>query len=777
MSRQNLIIIIGGQEVEITSPEDFPLAISYKLEDKEDFQQKRASEAFSVTVPATLQNDKISNTFYNPSIEDLSTDEAYTNFRSASIVAGSMEVLVGKALLTSAEHTDRPVNYSYDLYGGNADWMIDLKEVTFFDLLKNLAFVFTKAQIEASWNFDGRDEALPYVFAPVRYGEPMAGYYANLVQVNPAIIPDVNMEPGYMKPALSKYWLIYWAFKSLGYRVQSAFFDSDYFRRQVMPWTWGNFQFSDGTELDNLKFLAKSAGGPYFQSTTQTGIFDFDVTNETTGGAFNNNGVYSYVAKTMKWTYPTAFSAFGLINATLHLSMPYQATVAAGGDVEMRAQWFKNGTRVYSHDDNGNGTTLVDFHHPGIGRDDFAGTAEDWFSADVNPGDTISCKIYLHLYGQNQSRGNITTRVETFELSYFRITMGSTVHLSNYKALKKYKFLDFLRGVVDEFNLSVGTNPAEKVVYFEPTHAYATGSNLSTQQPGYFNGNFLDWEDKQDLSKVSKIENYADGEREMLFKYRDDSNDGILKKVQDRSSAVASQGKFVLPTRFKAGEKIVKNRFFSPVMHYEVKQWEGITGTAPQMICLVPENVANTSADEAQNTFNPKSAYYKGLTAGVGGWKWDGLNQNTFPFMFAVNYKAGGDSDPVLSYSDELIGKGGSSVVAAGLLRRFYLQRMANMRGGKIYLTNFLLNNNDVANFLHREHIKLRGLRWELMEINNFRPLHDESTLCTLRKVVPIAQEDDTAIFPLHAAMLGTQTTPNPFDIKYVQLLGLPSDI
>lgn len=37
------------------------------------------------------------------------------------------------------------------------------------------------------------------------------------------------------------------------------------------------------------------------------------------------------------------------------------------------------------------------------------------------------------------------------------------------------------------------------------------------------------------------------------------------------------------------------------------------------MICLVPENISNTSSSEAQNTFIPKTAYYKGLVTGGGG--------------------------------------------------------------------------------------------------------------------------------------------------------------
>jgi hypothetical protein len=209
---------------------------------------------------------------------------------------------------------------------------------------------------------------------------------------------------------------------------------------------------------------------------------------------------------------------------------------------------------------------------------------------------------------------------------------------------------------------------------------------------------------------------------------------------------------------------------------------EYITGTAPQMVCLVPENISNTSKEEAQNTFEPKSAYYKGLTSGMG-WIFDGDEQTDFPYMFAVNYKPGGEDDPVLSYSDERIGpvegssSGSSFVVAKGLLRRFYHQRLAIMRNGQYYNTSFKLNNIDITNWLHREHILCRGQRWELVEIRSYRPLLEQTTQCFLRKWSPVIQADADNTYPSEDEVLDTGTPTNSFDLQYNQLKCLSTDI
>lgn len=732
-------VVVDDQELDLPPLEELPISISYKLEDPEDFQRKKSSEAFDIVVPATVNNQRIANAFHNPDVEDLTEGEIFRSNRTGYIESNGMELLVGKAFLESAKHNKFPTEYSFSFYGNNGDWIIDLKESTLYDFLKDIQFAFTKQRIIDSWQYDGTDEDLPYVFAPVRYGQPMDDYIPSA-----GVVPqsDRNMKPEYMRPALSKYWLLQRGFKSLGYKIQSDFFDTEYFRRQVMPWTWGNFLFSEGTRLNSLDFLAKSTEQVDMLNVDFTGYWDVKASNDSIDGAFDNNGVYSYSTPLteMKWTYLPAFN-YGSLEAHFSFNAFVSAVATANSNVELRIQWFKNGVRVINNiNDNGNGTQLVLLEAPVIGRRDYTGQAEDFFSAVVDPGDTVSAKIYLHTRKSGAGIARIHLHVDAFELDYFRIPLGGLIDFSNYTGFKKHKFLDFVGGIVDEFNLQIQTDPINKVVYMEPQHPYSLTNDFSTKSGGYFNGNTLNWEEKQDISKISTMRLFSESERELSFTYKEDNNDGVLKTVQDRNLNKLAVGKYVFPDRFKTGKKEIVNRFFSAVMHYDVKQWTGFgtdPGDYPQMITLIPENISNTSRDEAQNTFEPKSAYYKGLITNVG-WIFDGIVQADFPFMFAVNYRAGGENDPILSYADESIGDPLTPVIGKGLLRRFYHQRLAIMRNGQYYTTYFRLNNNDVTNFLHREHIILHGQRWELVEINNYKPLKEESTECLLRKWSPI---------------------------------------
>ncbi len=781
-----LKVAIDGQELELPA-EGIGISINYKLEDIEDFQKKKSSESYDFTFPATPHNDEICNTFHNPGVEDLTADEVFSNHRSALIEANGEELLVGKAFLTKAVHNSKPVSYTFDFYGNNADWIIDLKETTLFDLLKHLTFPFTKPTIVDSWLFDGTDEALPYVFAPVRYRNAMQSMYADPLITTVDKLTDYNMIPVYMKPSISKYWILYWGFKLAGYRIDSTFFNSEYFRRQVMPWTWGNFLDSEGTKNEIHRFLAIGTDvyynlneGTYIgqDRTGPRSYLDLNVVNDTDSPAYDLNntvpdGDYTYdvASGEMRWTYNTP--NYGILEANLSITIAYDYDAKAELAIfKLDVDWFVNGVLIKTEN-------IADY-----GQGTFSANVTSFFAATVSNGDYISCKVHGRLERSKNTisvfgeKYNSRIKVMEFKLDYFRIPLGGIIAFDGMYSLKKYKFLDFLKGVFDEFNIAVQTDSIGKVVTMEPLHAYATGADLTVTNSGYFNGDFIDWERLQDLSKDSTLNLFSDYEREVIFQYKDDTNDGALKVVQDRNQHKVCVGKYVLPSRFKAGKKEVTNNFFSPVMHYDVNQWSKLTGITPQMIVMVPENISNTSRDEAQNTFSPKSAYYKGLINGVGGWVFDGEVKTELPFMFAVNYQPGGENDPVLSYCDERIGLVPDGVRAAGLLRRFYLQRLAIMRHGKYYSTSFLLHNKDVSNWLHREHIICRGQRWELLEINNYRPLEETTTNCELRKWTPITENDSLSVYPGNDGVVnGSTSLIDQFDIQYNPLKCLSSDI
>lgn len=774
MSEKYLKLRIDNEELDIDTNSDFPIEFDYQIEDSQDFQKKKSSESIGLKLPATLRNQRILNTFHNTSVEDNSPNQSFKNIRNIVAEANGVEIFVGKALPKRAtKRGGIPVSYELNCFGNNADWLITLKETTLYDLLRNISLNFNRTTIVDSWRFDGLDESLPYVFAPVKYGSPM----------DPDELNDNNYSIKSMRPSLSVYWILRWGFQSAGYNIKSDFFDTSYFRRLVTPWTFGAFLSSEGTKFEIHTFLAKSSSDCRFEGDYNDWV-DLLVLDTPMPPCFDNNntiegGDYSYHAPEMRWKYNTPH--YGELQACFSIALSYDYKVEDGSDIGIEIRWYKNNVvkqkdRILNTSDE-SGADLIN----------------RWFTTSVNPDDVISCKVYLYIdQDKNNDDAYCTLSVDQFKIDYFKIPTGGNINFDSYLALQKNKFLDFVKGVADLFNLSFQTDPVNNVVLIEPTHDYPIANDISNNNQGYYSKQVIDWSKKVDLSEDSIVEIYDDNAREFVFKFKDDSNDGALKIVQDRYKIVLGSGKYIFSERFKAEKKEFENRYFTPTMHYLVDEFKDITGQAPQMVCLVPENISNTSSSESQNTFLPKICYYKGVVNDAGGWVFDGITWRNYPYMFAVNYKSGGENDPILSYTDEKIGNDDDFVIGRGLIKRFFWQRLAIMNNGQWLHANILLNNNDIINWFHRERISIDGELFELINIKGYNSLKYKSTQCILRKWVPISKNELNNTYPSELSIrtnavivTSSQTTSSSsgnemdkvFDTQYNRLMCLYKDI
>ena len=794
-----LKVKLDAIELDIDTNADFPLTFDYQLEDVSNFQSKKSSESLGIKLPATLNNQQILNTFHNTGIIDNTPSQYYKGIRKFTAEANGVEIFVGKAIPKRAvSKNGKPISYELNAFGNNGDWLIDLKDVTLYDILKKITFIFTKENVVNSWFFDGRNENLPYVFAPIKYAgymDPDDGNFDPNFSINNRTGSDNNYSIKTMKPSLSKYFIIYWAFKALGYKIKSNLFDTDYYRRQILPWTWGNFLTSEGTKYDIHKFLAKSDTDKRFDGNMEDFV-DLNVIVDPSlpllKGTFNNNNTVAFPAdytydsanKSMKWTYNTPH--YGILEATFSLQLSFNYKIDFQARIAMDIHWYKNGVEVLSQQ-------IFDHKAPIFGSTGGSEIVTFYFKTEIfsdsTHEDVIECKISQFISVNSNFTPHTTVarnilNVLQFQIDYFRIPIGGTVSFDSYLNLQKFKFLDFLKGESDLFNLGFQTDPVNKEVLIEPAHSYKVGANII---PGYFNGNTIDWTNKEDISTESVLEIFDDSSRELVFKFKDDSSDGTLKLVQDRYKIILAASKYVFDKRFKAEKNVIENRFYSPTMHYLVDNFKNITGKSPQMICMVPENISNTSASEAENTFNPKTAYYKGLVTGVGGWKFDGTVMTSYPFAFAVNYNDGGQNDPILSYCDEKIG---SNIIGTGLLKKFYWQRLVIMNNGQWLTTNINLENIDITNWYHRERINIDGQLFEIIGIKGYNPLSDKSTQVIMRKWVPITIKEDQVTFPSNTSILTNAikviTVPFVadenaieivFDTQYNQLLCLFNDI
>lgn len=751
-------------------PEGQVPTVSYALEDENDFEQKKSAESLDIEMPGTLINDQIHNTIHNPSVRDTTPDGSKDNFKPLRYIANGQEILIGKYLMQSViKRNGRPEKYKGKAYGLNGDWVIDLKEKTLLDFINPRPHLFDIPAITGSWSFDGLSEVADYVYAPARYRSP---FHPIPDDDDPIEADDVLIND--LKPSISIYWILWRGFKSVGYRIVSTFMDTAYYRRSVLPWTWGGFDYIDDTRWAPLKFLAIGHGGfrppgsdfdGYLGPLDDLGYITIDGNLEP--GAYENTaGLFQYYGGTAAipymgvWRYLPS-QDIGKIVVNFSTRWKMSVGISNGDVLRFEAHWYKNGVLIEQQ-------VIIDLS-VGIGFRNDSSNVELFFETEVVAGDYIGLRVFCH-FGTSFAGGNGTTRLEEFRLNFVRLGKGSTIDLTKYPKFKNYNWLDLLRGEIDCFDLMIGTDPIRKEVYIEPAHAYDINGTL---YPGYYDRNQLDWSEKVDLSKETELELFSDYERELIFKFRDDPNDGGLKKIQDRNQTTIGMAKYVLPERFKSEKKEKENRFYSPVMHRDNPRFKHITGIAPQLITIVPENIANTSNDASENIYNPKRAWYKGVVTGYGGWRFEGVNYTQLPFMFAVNYKPGGETDPVFSYADQFI----SGQIAKGWMKKFFLQRLAIIRNGRRFTPiHIMLNNYDVANFLHRESIIIENIEYILTSIQQYDPISSDSTPCRMWMFLPMSEVDKANSFPSVESIQNGISTSD-FEVKYWQHILLAGDV
>lgn len=765
---------VNGNNFDIPVSEDLPVSINFNIEGDEDFRQKKPADALNITVPATLDNAKgFQALSMLESVDTMPADSSLDKPYDVVLKYGGEEIVKGKGFTTHVrELSGKPLNFDINVFGDNADWIIPNKELTLQDVMNTNTHTFDKATIEASWLYDGTDPDLDYVYAPVRYQSAFGQAGDNADE----ICRLVNL-----KPALSAYWMLYRGFKAAGYRMVGEFADTEYFRRMVLPWTWDDFLYVEVNALmckANMPGNLPPAGSP-FTGAGGSGIKDLNVSDDAILG-FDNGvpisspiGCYNYdpIGKTMNWFYLSALTPSpGTItgNFSVKIFTSWQLTVLINAQTIIK--FYLNGSVVQT-------TTL--WSHTGTNGSD----EQEVFCTVTGlvPTDTVSATFEIQWGAGAGSGSNVSVEYVQFKTNYFRLQDGSTVDFSLRKSLKEYKWLDMLRGIIDMFNLQLNTDPFAKTVTIEPTHNYSLNSDFSFGlYTGWYNGKVLDWREKLDLSQVKDIEIFQDYEREVIMKLQNDSNDGMLKLLSDRYHTDLSQCKYLFPERFKKGVNTFENRFFSTVIHCKARWWSGITGIEPQLICIIPENISQTSSSENKSTVAPKLAYYKGLVDKdtYGGWNWDGDTSLDFPLMFAVLYMPGGIDEPILTYCDQKIPDGSNGFNrGAGLFRRFYLQRFAIMRRGKLLNASFMLNNTDVLNGNHREFKLVDTNLFQLIQINGYRPYKNVSTPCRMWLWHPVEPVDIANIFPSNDSIMAGTVYGNTPDIVYSQCMATYNDV
>jgi hypothetical protein len=427
-----LSLTVNNYPVDLPPLSDLKLVIDYLLSKPEDWSSKQGAAIFSVDLPATPNNDKIFGTFHSPQMEDTFPDGlSPRQWMTATFTAnGSVILFQGKALLQSATHREIPESYQVSFMGGSGDWLIDGVNFTLWDCVNPNTHYFTLETIQNSWrNYDtAGDGSDDFAYIPVRYRQPFQ--YTDPTGVTTGNDDQVNAF--HLRPSISIYWLIQRGFSQLGYTVQSDFLNSQFFRKLVLAWTWGDFLDVNGSAIETLSFKSYGTlpGTPtftygyfYSQNTlwasasellpgsqiVKTGGSNyFQMPNVQPPNGYDNFNLYSFDESTgrMQYTFNVPPELVNIIgsNATLSFTLSaYVQLMAIGGDtVDVQLEIYQNGVFVSSNSIlPGGGPITGDYPGPTMTswptkmNNSVTPTIYNFYVSNANPGDVFTFQLIV----------------------------------------------------------------------------------------------------------------------------------------------------------------------------------------------------------------------------------------------------------------------------------------------------------------------------------------------------------------------------------------------
>ena len=678
--------IVG--ELDITDHSDFPLAMTFQISDFKDLTSTSGDYSKTFKIPATKNNNNILKHLYTSNVI---IGNEKTNKKSCRVLFNNLYSLVGLIQVSGVGgYGETASYYNCVFFGSNVSWASKIQEA-YMNIIDwgadGESLTYNKDSIAATWQYEDCNNASnsPIVYPITSYGQYNELGIARTIQLldtasNQSIIngstgyygfnddgdsygtppPVADWRPSvFVKTTLDK------IFNAAGYTINSAFMNTDMFKKLV--WLLPNFNYNDPDQRV-LDYSVRSNFENGVSMTTGTPIpsqpaSDPQLTedgvqmnsknplsqkNQTVGDGIDKNNYYwdgagretlDIQASNLTVTLNDTFVDMANNYVTIQEYGYYK--ISLNGLKSKVARVYKGGSNTRSVNSidtrvmvevqtvgqsswnilNSTGTNQLPINQSVNENSDASTDYVNIGSVEINDiylnkGDKIKLSLGIRLFAGDTTQNFIVfVFYQSNDYSNFNIELdpvhveyGQTYNLNDVTN-PNYKQIDFIKGVAHAFNLQMTTDESTKTVNIEPFDSF--------YKPY---GKAIDWTYRLDRSsEVSDDWIESDLKRNLVFKYKSDSADNKVKirgvrlfhDIEDEYPY-----REILPDTFKAGNSTFENPFFAGT--YNAKDQDtvyvlnqGIIDTA-YSACLWTENVsANSSSRPTKGyDFLPRLLYW-----------------------------------------------------------------------------------------------------------------------------------------------------------------------
>jgi hypothetical protein len=750
----NTKIYINSELIDIT--DDVSIPLTYAIADVREPEKRNTTFSKTVVIPGSQLNNKLFGQIWN--VNSSVNSSGTTNFNpsfnpnlkaNAIITYKDVVQFTGIVQLLNVNLLDEyEINYEVAFLGelGNIFQAIENKTLAQVDL-SAYNHLYTAQNQKNSWDYSIIKNGASY---PFTLGE---GYVYPLIDYGYNNGVDWNVK--HLFPAVYVKTIIDKIIGDSGFQYDSTFFNTDLFKRLVIPFSGGSTLKLTDSQIENRTFRASKTsdqaiklvnfGAPTISYQDETTLPNFD------GGGVYNNGTYLFTAsKTGTYGVSTKvtlsvshFPSSGTTNLNVdHAQLGWIRLVnGVSGQalassrillVKSTLNGIANHINIFQASTVTSGTTTLSYDYIVSGV------------LAMNAGDTIyvDCAVAPVQYYSNGSNSvsnyaNLNVKANSYFKCVFtdvNIQEGDTIELNSVLPAK-FKQSDFLKSIIKCFNLFIQQDkliPNKLII--EPR------KNFYPNTADYVR----DWTDKLDNTRQIKIVPMGElNTKRFIFTYKKDE-DYYNKQYFDEYQEVYGEKILDVQNDFLKGE--IKNEvIFSPTPLVDTI---GIDRIIPKIY----------DVDE-QGTIKPKASnirllYYGGVKTTNNPYNHIATSGTTVLSTYGYAGHVDNPTAPIIDLSfgvPKEVMYLTDSYTANNLYNVYWADYFNELidKNSKIFIGYFKLDEIDINELNFQCSFYFENEYWRLNKIYDYNPSSGEPTKCEFVKLktsIPFAEDTGVPI-------------------------------
>lgn len=717
-------LYIGNNKIDLD--ESIAIPLSYSIADFKKPESRKRNVSRTILLPSTENNKRVFSSAYELSLTDTGDNLGFDfnpNIRvKARYNKNGKDIFNGLCRLLEVKLLNGNYYFEIVLFSDFVNIIKQMSDVLVSELnWTEYDHNLTLGLVEDSWDTSVSVNGLQVLNYDAISGKPLGfgywypiadyGYNSSLFTYNlNDLVPHI-----YVKETFEK------CFESLGYTIDSDFFDTDMFR--ALTWGFGGGKKNmippqeKTNRQTNIRFDGViSRSGYYYYNGGYYSLHDFSDTVLTDlYSQYNSTNGRIKVQKS--GSYKLNLDCDILITETLPVGVS-----AIGG--RARVEVIKNNS-IVSY------TTWQWIPSNGVAQNF---TRNQDFNLSLIAGDEVEVKTKVEVFGGAAS-SNFVSVVDVDYNNNFNINLtsedgvyleGDTMSLSRF--IPKMKNSDFVKGIITMFNLYVSEPDDDNIIKIEPLLEYYEGEDNWTElldhskeisiKPASVEGaKFYNFKFTEDNDYYNK--KYFDTYRERYGDYNYDSNNEYSSNEID----------FVVPFAQTCPVKVsgISNLVIPRIINIDedtkiVTEYKG-----------KPRIYFNNGLQSATISINDSTGLNTFTTYPQAHHSYGDINNLTFD----LNFKKPENFYYTFSYfkNNNLFSK----------YQRLSIIEQTSI-DAKILKAYFNLNQNDIDSEMFRRLVNINGVLYRKNVVTDFDALGNETTKVELYKVIETTEINEEEI-------------------------------